>query len=38
MSTREISGSWFRYFPENYLWSQIFCGVLNPASMGGKRP
>src|SRR3972149_6342490 len=27
--------SWFRYFPDNYLWSQAFCLLLNFAPMGG---
>ncbi len=26
---------WFRYFPENYLWSHVFCHLINLASLGG---
>ena len=35
MSAEEIAGSWFRYFPEHYLWSQIMCSEINLAPLGG---
>ena len=37
MSAEEIAGSWFRYFPTHYLWSQIMCGLINIGPMGGTR-
>ena len=37
MSARETSGSWFRYFPEHYLWSQLMCGLLNQTTSGGTN-
>ncbi len=37
MSTEEIAGSWFQYFPEHYLWSQVMCGVLNQSHSGGSN-
>jgi dienelactone hydrolase len=37
MSTEEkVIGSWFRYFPDQYLWSQTFCSLLNQAGSGGS--
>ncbi len=35
MSAEKIAGSWFRYFPEHYLWSQLMAGMINLASIGG---
>jgi len=29
-------GNWFRYFPDNYLWSHRICGILNLARVGGS--
>jgi len=26
MAVENIIGSWFRYFPEHYLWSQLLSG------------
>ena len=36
MSFSEPADRWFRYFPENYHWSQVFIGVLSLAPMGGS--
>lgn len=36
MCASEGGSPWFRYFPENYQWSQLFCHVLNFAPMGGS--
>ncbi|MFC1491081.1 alpha/beta hydrolase family protein [Nitrospinota bacterium] len=35
MSAEKIVGSWFRYYPEHYLWSQLMCGAINLASREG---
>ena len=32
-----IIGSWFRYFPEHYLWSQLMSGQINISPMGGSN-
>ncbi len=32
--TQEVN--WFRYFPDNYLWSHRLCGILNLARVGGS--
>jgi dienelactone hydrolase len=37
MSNESILGSWFRYFPDNYLWSQLFSASLNIVAMGGAN-
>ncbi|MFC1491239.1 alpha/beta hydrolase family protein [Nitrospinota bacterium] len=36
MSEPHATDSWFHYFPENYLWSQVTCVMLNLAPMGGS--
>lgn len=39
MSDEKAGGSaWWRYFPEHYLWSQVFCGLLNLGPLGGPVP
>ena len=35
--SENIIGSWFRYFPEHYLWSQLMSGQINIAAMGGSN-
>jgi dienelactone hydrolase len=37
MSSETVKGSWFRYFPEHYLWSQVMCGLINIVPMGGSN-
>ena len=37
MAAENIIGSWFRYFPEHYLWSQLMSGQINIAAMGGSN-
>lgn len=37
MSSERIAGSWFRYFPNHYLWSQLMCSMINLAPMGGSN-
>ena len=39
MADEKAGGSaWWRYFPEHYLWSQVFCGLLNLGPLGGPVP
>src|SRR3989338_8943010 len=39
MADEKACGSaWWRYFPEHYLWSQVFCGLLNLGPLGGPVP
>ncbi len=33
----KVIGSWFRYFPEHYLWSQLFCSAISLEPMGGTN-
>ncbi|MDA1000312.1 MAG: prolyl oligopeptidase family serine peptidase [bacterium] len=35
MGEKKYAGSWFQYFPEHYLWSQLMCSEINLALMGG---
>ena len=37
MSAEAIAGSWFRYFPDHYLWSQIMSVLINVVPMGGSN-
>jgi len=37
MAAESVIGSWFRYFPEHYLWSQVMCGQISVAPMGGSN-
>ena len=37
MAAETIIGSWFRYFPEHYLWSQLMSGQINISPMGGSN-
>ena len=37
MAVENIIGSWFRYFPEHYLWSQLMSGQINIAAVGGSN-
>ena len=37
MAAENIIGSWFRYFPDHYLWSQLMSGQINIAAMGGSN-
>ncbi len=37
MAAERVIGSWFRYFPEHYLWSQLMSGQINIAPMGGSN-
>ena len=36
MAAESIIGSWFRYFPEHYLWSQLMSGQINITPMGAR--
>lgn len=39
MADEKAGGTaWWRYFPEHYLWSQVFCGLLNLGPLGGPVP
>src|SRR3989338_8879174 len=36
MADEKAGGSaWWRDFPEHYLWSPVFCGLLNLGPLGG---
>ncbi|MBT3435562.1 MAG: hypothetical protein HN435_16825, partial [Nitrospinaceae bacterium] len=37
MSAEKLKGSWFQYFPEHYLWSQVMCAYINIVPMGGSN-
>ena len=37
MAAESIIGSWFRYFPEHYLWSQLMSGQINITPKGGSN-
>ena len=37
MATEKVIGSWFRYFPDHYLWSQIMCSQMNLSRFGGTN-
>ena len=37
MNTEKVIGSWFRYFPDHYLWSQVMCGMLSQVASGGSN-
>lgn len=37
MSAETLKGSWFRYFPGHYLWSQVVCGLINLTAAGGTN-
>ena len=37
MAAESVIGSWFRYFPEHYLWSQVMCGQISVAPMEGSN-
>ena len=37
MAEEKVIGSWFRYFPDHYLWSQLMSGEINLSPMGGTN-
>lgn len=37
MAAENVIGSWFRYFPEHYLWSQVMCSQFNLTRVGGTN-
>ncbi len=37
MAQENVAGTWFRYFPEHYLWSQLMSSVISVAPMGGSN-
>jgi len=37
MSAEKVIGSWFRYFPDHYLWSQTMCSLMSLSRFGGTN-
>ena len=37
MAQENVVGTWFRYFPEHYLWSQLMSSTISLTSMGGTN-
>lgn len=37
MAQENVVGTWFRYFPEHYLWSQLMSSAISLTSMGGTN-
>lgn len=37
MSAEAVRGSWFRYFPDHYLWSQVMCSQMSLAGLGATN-
>lgn len=37
MAQENVAGTWFRYFPDHYLWSQLMSSVISVAPMGGSN-
>ena len=37
MPAEQVMGSWFRYFPDHYLWSQVMCAQMNLSRFGGSN-
>ena len=37
MAQENVAGTWFRYFPEHYLWSQLMSSTISLTSMGGTN-
>jgi dipeptidyl aminopeptidase/acylaminoacyl peptidase len=37
MAQEDVVGTWFRYFPQQYLWSQLMSSVISLTCMGGSN-
>lgn len=37
MAHEDVAGTWFRYFPEHYLWSQLMSSAISLMPMGGTN-
>ena len=37
MAQETVAGTWFRYFPEHYLWSQLMSSAISLVPMGGTN-
>ena len=37
MAQENVAGTWFRYFPEHYLWSQLMSSTISLTPMGGTN-
>lgn len=37
MAKEDVAGTWFRYFPEHYLWSQLMSSTISLTAMGATN-